>query len=228
MVAVIGGVTVPRYVPVGGSSARGPGEHGEQLLSAGRLSCPAGCGAALRPHGHGRARTLRGPGSVRITVTPRRARCRGCRQTHVLVPAGFVARRADTIEVIGVALVAKARGAGARRIAAQPGRPVTTVRRWLRGTEDSHADWLYRRGLETAMRIEPDLLSGTRAAQPCRLATALNLLAGAALAYRTRLSLTEPPWTLIGFLTGGRLLAGTAYLSTRPSRVTHAPNRASP
>lgn len=181
-------------------------EHGEQLLSAGRLSCPAGCGAALRPHGHGRARTLRGPGSMRITVAPRRARCRGCRQTHVLLPAGFVARRADTTEVIGTALVAKAHGVGARRIAEQLGRPVSTVRRWLRGTEEAHADRLYRQGVEAAMRIEPGLLAGTGAAQPSRLATALNLLAGVALAYRTRLSLTDPPWTLIGFLTGGRLL----------------------
>ncbi len=36
---------------------------------------------------------------------------------------------------------------------------------------------------------------------------ALNLLAGAALAYRQRLELTDPPWALIGFFSRGRLLA---------------------
>jgi len=41
-------------------------------------------------------------------------------------------RRADTAAVIGAALVAKARGVGFRRIAAGLGRPVETVRGWLR------------------------------------------------------------------------------------------------
>ena len=43
-------------------------------------------------------------------------------------------------------------------------------------------------------------------AQPSRLADALNLLAGAALAFRAWLDLSDPPWTLIAFLAGGRLL----------------------
>ncbi|WP_326809693.1 hypothetical protein OIE62_40760 [Streptomyces scopuliridis] len=41
-------------------------------------------------------------------------------------------RRVDFAEVIGAALVAKAAGAGARTIAARLGRPVDTVRGWLR------------------------------------------------------------------------------------------------
>ena len=39
------------------------------------------------------------------------------------------------------------------------------------------------------------------------LGQALNLLAGAALRYRERLGLTDPPWALIGFFAQGRLLA---------------------
>lgn len=180
-------------------------EHGEQLLSAGRLSCPACARAGLRAHGHSRTRTVRGPGESRLTLTPRRVRCPGCGATHVLLPTAVQARRADSTEVIGTALAAKARGAGARRIAAMLGRPVSTVRAWLRGATDGHADRLHQRGVAAAGAIDRDLLVRP-AAQPSRLADALNLLAGAALAFRARLDLSDPPWTLIAFLAGGRLL----------------------
>jgi hypothetical protein len=42
---------------------------------------------------------------------------------------------------------------------------------------------------------------------PTLLGHALNLLAGAALRYRERLGLADPPWALIGFFAQGRLLA---------------------
>ncbi len=45
------------------------------------------------------------------------------------------------------------------------------------------------------------------APQKAVLGHALNLLAGAALTYRQRLELTDPPWALIGFFSRGRLLA---------------------
>ena len=35
----------------------------ERLLLAGDIDCP-GCNAALRPHGHGRTRTVRGVGGA--------------------------------------------------------------------------------------------------------------------------------------------------------------------
>src|SRR5262249_3258977 len=50
----------------------------------------------------------------------------------VLLPAWCLARRADAGEVIGLALAAKAAGAGHRVIAGRLGRPATTVRGWLR------------------------------------------------------------------------------------------------
>ena len=65
-------------------------------------------------------------------VRPRRARCVGCDASHVLLPVFALVRRADTAEVIGSALAAKASGAGARVIAERLGRPVETVRGWLR------------------------------------------------------------------------------------------------
>jgi NAD(P)H-dependent flavin oxidoreductase YrpB (nitropropane dioxygenase family) len=50
----------------------------------------------------------------------------------VLLPVLVLVRRADVVVVIGSALVAKVAGAGHRRIAVGLGRPVETVRGWLR------------------------------------------------------------------------------------------------
>jgi hypothetical protein len=52
--------------------------------------------------------------------------------SHVLLSVFALLRRADLVEVIGAALSAKAAGSGARTIAAGLGRPVETVRGWLR------------------------------------------------------------------------------------------------
>jgi hypothetical protein len=105
-------------------------ERVEERLRSGRLTCP-GCSAALAGWGRARERTVRGEdGSVRLV--PRRSRCTGCRATHVLLPVLVLARRADVAVVIGAGLAAKAAGAGYRRVAAELGRPVETVRGWLR------------------------------------------------------------------------------------------------
>jgi hypothetical protein len=50
----------------------------------------------------------------------------------VLLPVSLLARRADTVEVIGAALAARAAGAGHRVIAQRLGRSAVTVRGWLR------------------------------------------------------------------------------------------------
>ncbi len=112
-------------------------QRAERILQAGTMSCP-GCSAALRPHGHGRVRTVRGRGEQVWRVRPRRARCTDCGATHILLPTVLTVRRADSTEVIGTALAAKANGAGVRTIAARLDRPVSTVRRWLRRVPESH------------------------------------------------------------------------------------------
>lgn len=119
--------------------------------------------------------------------------------------AELLPRRADTVEVIGAALAAKARGDGHRVIAARLDRPVSTVRRWLRQARGSHAGWLREQGVQHAYRADPDMLN-RRLEWPTVLGDALNLLAAAALAYRRRWASTLPPWTLIGLATRGRLL----------------------
>lgn len=101
----------------------------ESRLAAGELVCPDCDGGVLAGWGHARSRPIAGTGQA---VRPRRARCRGCRGTHVLLPVTLLLRRAYPAEVIWSALVAKAGGAGHRTIAARLGVPASTVRGWLR------------------------------------------------------------------------------------------------
>lgn len=172
----------------------------------GRPDTLPGLLAQLRPYGHARNRTVRGLGDTRLTVWPRRARCAGCGRTQVLLPAALSARRADAVEVIGAALTAKAAGSGYRTIAAQLGRPVSTVRRWLRRMPQSHAQWLYEQAVQHAFRLNPDILAHPKP-WPSLLGWSLNILTGAALAYRQRADSDLPPWTLIGLFTRGNLLS---------------------
>jgi transposase-like protein len=180
-------------------------ERAERILQAGNMGCPR-CPGRLRPFGHGRTRTVRGHGGDMLRVTPRRARCGDCGGTQILLPTTLTVRRADSTEVIGAALAAKAGGAGFRAIAATLARPVSTVRSWLRRIPERHARWLYERAVDRAVQIDRELLVGP-AQYPTVLGQALNLLAGAALRYRERLGLTDPVWALIGFFARGRLLA---------------------
>ena len=109
----------------------------ERQLGDGELACPS-CGGVLARWGNGVARRVRLPGepdgerSRHVVLVPRRSRCRECGATHVLLPAWCLARRADAGEVIGLALEAKAAGAGHRAVAERLGRPASTVRGWLR------------------------------------------------------------------------------------------------
>ncbi len=177
----------------------------ERTLQAGRIRCPV-CPGVLRPHGHGRTRTVRGVGDDRVSVTPRRARCADCGATQILLPTALTVRRADTTEVIGNALVAKAGGAGYRTIAARIGRPVTTVRRWLRRAGGDHAQWLWQKAVERAVEIDRELLVRP-APQATTLGAALNMLIGAAVRHRELLASTCPMWSLIGMFAQGCLLA---------------------
>ena len=103
----------------------------ERMLEEGSLGCP-GCGGRLARWGHARKRTVFGPGREGRQVRPRRSRCTVCRVTHVLLPARLLLRRMDEGPVIGSALASAARGRGCRRVAAELGVPVDTVRGWLR------------------------------------------------------------------------------------------------
>jgi hypothetical protein len=185
----------------------------ETDLAAGTLTCPR-CAGSLQPWGHARARTVRDHGPTTVALRPRRARCRACRSTHVLLPAVVAPRRADTTAVIGAALQASARGIGYRRIAVRLNRPVSTVRRWIRaGRDPQHAGWLRAQAVAWLARVDRDVLGGL-APQPTHLGEALTALAAAALTLRFRVAPHVPPWTLIGQITHGRLVTRPA--PTRP------------
>ena len=79
-------------------------------------------------------------GGAQARVRPRRARCRSCQVTVVLLPAWCAPRRAHAIEVIGTAAAAAAADYGPQSIGAQLGVPASTVRGWLdrlRGRADA-------------------------------------------------------------------------------------------
>ena len=113
----------------------------EADLATGRLPCPV-CAGVLRPWGHARTRRVRDLGQAMLTITPRRARCADCGATHVLLPGLCLPRRADSTAVIATALAASAAGTGYRRIAVALGRPLSTVRRWVRSVPPAHAERL--------------------------------------------------------------------------------------
>jgi hypothetical protein len=82
------------------------GAEVERQLAGGQLECPE-CGGRLSGWGHARARLIRLDDGTGWRLRPRRAICGGkdgCGQTQVLLPAGMLARRADSVAVIGAAL----------------------------------------------------------------------------------------------------------------------------
>lgn len=180
----------------------------ETDLAAGVLACPS-CGGVLRPWGHAASRRVRQLDGTTHTMRPRRARCAGCRATQVLLPGSLLPRRADATDVIGAALLAKAQGRGWRRIAAELGRPPSTVRRWLRAARGPHPGWLYQQGISHIAQFDPEVLAAGFDPQPTTLGDALVALAAAVAAWRRRFARHAQAWTLIGVFTRGRLLTPT-------------------
>lgn len=173
----------------------------EDALGAGEMSCPfVGCGQMLGPWGWARERVVRGAGRLR----PRRSRCRGCRRTQVLLPASVLLRRADAVTVIGAALLAKAGGAGHRRVAERLRVPNSTVRGWLRrigAVTDRVLAVLAAAAAELGVLFVPPVSTVGAVAAVVELLGAMAR--GAALLLGGSCS----PWRLAAVLTGGRLLA---------------------
>ena len=182
----------------------------ETDLVCGRLDCPT-CGPGLRPWGHGVAREVR----LWVGVERRRLRrsiCRACGATHVLVPEDMLLRRRDAVEVVGAALIAKAGGDGHRRIAADLGRPASTVRGWLRrfavmagALREHFTRWAY------ALDPVHDRLSpgGSVFFDAVEAVGVLGVVA-------VRRFGPRPPWSLASVVTGGGLLCNTSSLWAQP------------
>lgn len=149
-------------------TVRGSAGSVESRLAAGLLRCPA-CGGVLAPWGHARRRLVAMPSGWE-EFWPRRARCRGCGRTHVLLPADLWSRRRYGAAVIVTVLVLAAQAAAAGRAAARPwlpapggGRrlvPASTARSW-RSRFAARADSLRQQ----LMRVLA-LASGQEAARP--------------------------------------------------------------
>ncbi len=173
----------------------------EDDLRAGLVGCPeATCGAALGPWGWARERLVRGAGRLR----PRRGRCRGCRQTQVLLPASVLLRRADVVTVIGQALVAKADGRGHRSIAVLIDVPPSTVRGWLRRI-GAVAEQVLAVLAVVAAELGTDFTPPVATVGP--VAAVVEMLGALSAAMARRLGGSCSPWRLAAVLTGGRLLA---------------------
>jgi hypothetical protein len=174
----------------------------ERRLRAGRLSCPA-CAGVLVPWGHARHRVVRAERGRRLGLRPRRARCRSCGRTHVLVPACCLLQRADAVTVIGAALLAKAGGQGHRVIAGVLGRPASTVRGWLR-----RAGAVAGRARAALGALAAELGAEFEVPGPAGSVIAdLVALAGAVAAAAARRLGSCEPWRLLAAVTEGRLLA---------------------
>jgi hypothetical protein len=122
------------------------------------------------------------------------------------LPVVALLRRADLAEVIGAALAAKANGSGARAIAALVGRPVDTVRGWLRRFV-SRAETVrqFFTGLLVDVAADPVVPAAMRTV----LADAVVAVIGATVAVAARWPrLGEVPvWQAAAAATHGRLLS---------------------
>ena len=84
------------------------------------------------------------------------------------------------------------------------------MRRWVRAVRDpDHVEWLRTQGMVWLARIDLDVIN-TLTPQATRLGDALTALAAAALTLRARVLPHASPWTLVGQITHGRLLAPSA------------------
>jgi hypothetical protein len=182
----------------------------EAQLVGGWLVCPL-CLKQLGPWGWARGRTV-GRGDRRVWLRPRRSQCRGCLVTHVLLPAVVLLRRADLVEVIGDALVRRARGAAVRVIAKALKVPRSTVAGWLirfgslaerlRGDCTRWAVWLD----PVLVRLEP---AGSQ------VGDAVVAIVAAGQAAVRQLG-AGSVWAFASAATGGRLLGNTSAAFPAP------------
>jgi len=178
----------------------------ETALLGGELGCPAlGCGGRLAPWGWARRRMVRGEGGEggAAGLRPRRSRCMDCLQTHVLLPASVLLRRADEVTVIGAALLAKACGCGHRKIATRLGRAASTVRGWLRRIGQVAERVLAVLGV-VAAEFGTEFVPPAPTADP--VAAVVEMVGALARAVARRLGGSCSPWRLAAVLCGGRLL----------------------
>jgi len=178
----------------------------EQELVAGSLNCPD-CAGELRPWGHGRKRKLR-QGHQDIELQPRRARCLGCRATHILLPDVCLLRRRDLAEVIVQALLERSRAGGQRRIAASLAIPLSTVRGWI-SRFGQRAELI--RAHFTRLSVSLGATVGDLLPESSRFADAMAAIVHAHRGATKRFGPSKL-WPFVSSATGGRLLNTSSHL----------------
>jgi hypothetical protein len=149
------------------------------------------------------------PGSVRsvLRVVPRRSVCGSCGRTHVLLPPTTWVRRADGVEVIGAALLARVWGWGYRRIAARVGRPISTVRAWVRRvTGNAQRIFVAFLGLVHELDTDPAPVAPAGSVFADAVAAVGAGVAAVARRFGTGVVVVSA-WRVAAALTHGRLLA---------------------
>lgn len=180
----------------------------EAELVGGLLGCPS-CRGVLGPWGHARERVVRCRSGDRL-LRPRRARCRACAGTHVLLSEIVLLRRRDGVSVIGAAIEASVAGEGYRRIAARLGACADTVRGWLRRFV-RRAELVRAHFTRLAVVLDPEL--GPIAPAGGGVADALEAIAVAGRAWVLRFGPADP-WRVASRLSAGMLLSNTSSLAT--------------
>jgi hypothetical protein len=130
--------------------------------------------------------------------------CSACRRSQVLLPASVLLRRAVVVTVVGAGLLAKAGGLGHRRVAAEVGRPASTVRGWLRRA-GRVADQVLAVLAAVAAELGVEFVPPAPADQS--VASVVEAVGGLARAVGRRLGGSCSPWRLAAVVCGGRLLA---------------------
>jgi hypothetical protein len=189
----------------------------ESRLAAGEIACPC-CGGVLGGWGHARARRIAG---LADPVRPRRARCRACAVTHVLLPVAVLLRRAYAAEQIWTALAARASGWGHRRIGAELRVPTATVRGWLRRAGDrleALRNWFV--GIAVTAGVDVVIPDGSG----CPWRDVLAAVATATTAIRFRFGAVGlvgavTPGAVAVAASGGRLLAPGWPSAGGPTRI---------
>lgn len=124
----------------------------------------------------------------------------------MLLPVIGLLRRLDLVEVIGQALLARARNESLRQIAAALGVPLSTVRGWLgRFTERAAPIWGHFTRL--AAWLDPSVAVPEPRGSP--LAGAVAAIGVAAVAAARRLGAHAGPFQFAAGASGGRLLCNT-------------------
>lgn len=142
-------------------------------------------------------------------VRPRRARCRACAATHVLLPVTLLLRRAYAAERVWGAIKARAEGWGHRRIGAEFTVPAATVRGWLRRAAErleSMRVWFVQLAVSAGVDVVIPDASG------CRWRDVLTAVALATSAITGRFGAVDildvvTPSRVVVAASGGRLLA---------------------